>query len=78
MLEPTRTAKKEYRLKTEGNFNSNNTSRMWQDLQSIIDYKTNVTLPSNADPLLAEDLNLFFSHFENALDMQMDWYHTRS
>lgn len=48
-----KTAKKEYRLKIEGNFNSI-TRCLWQDLQSISDYRTKITMPANAAPPLAE------------------------
>lgn len=58
-----RQAKRDYRLRIEDNLRSNNTRQMWQGIQHITNYKPNLGAV-DGDPLLAEELNLFFARFE--------------
>ena len=57
-------AKRQYRDKVESQFNGSDTRRMWQGLQSIIDYKENQPV-ADTDFLLPDKLNNFIARFED-------------
>ena len=58
-------AKRQYRDKVELQFNGSDTRGMWQDLQSITDYKKKTSPIADHDVLLPDKLNSFFARFED-------------
>ncbi|KAJ8352952.1 hypothetical protein AAFF_G00132150 [Aldrovandia affinis] len=58
-----REAKADYRRKIEDHLDSNNSRQVWQGVQHITNYKTNLGA-AEGDASLAEELNLFFARFE--------------
>ncbi|KAJ8367707.1 hypothetical protein AAFF_G00311240 [Aldrovandia affinis] len=58
-----REAKADYRRKIEDHLDSNNSRQVWQGVQHITNYKTNLRA-AEGDASLAEELNPFFSRFE--------------
>jgi hypothetical protein len=59
--------------KVESQFNSSNTIRVWQGLQSITDYKKITSPVADIDILLTDKLNNFFAHSEdNTVPHQLD------
>ncbi|KAJ8402846.1 hypothetical protein AAFF_G00361600 [Aldrovandia affinis] len=61
-----REAKVDYRRKIEDHLDSNNSRQVWQGVQHITNYKTNLGA-AEGDTSLAEELNLFFARFETSL-----------
>ena len=53
----------QYRDKVESQFNGSDTRRMWQGLQSIMDYKKKTSPVADFDILLPDKLNNFFARF---------------
>ena len=58
-------AKRQYRDEVESQFNSPDTRRMWQELQTITDYKRKTSHIAETDVLLPDRLNTFFAHFKD-------------
>ncbi|KAK6293853.1 hypothetical protein J4Q44_G00361790 [Coregonus suidteri] len=58
-------AKHQYRDKVESQFNSSDTRRMWQGLQTITDYKWKSSHVVNTDVSHPDKLNTFFARFED-------------
>ena len=58
-------AKHQHRDKVESQFSGSNTRRMWQGLQSIMDYKKKTSHVADIDVLLPDKLNNFFARFED-------------
>uniref|UniRef100_A0A3B5Q3T5 Reverse transcriptase domain-containing protein n=1 Tax=Xiphophorus maculatus TaxID=8083 RepID=A0A3B5Q3T5_XIPMA len=56
-------AKSDYRRRIEGYLDSNNSRQVWQGIQHLTNYRTNLTAVEG-DATLAEELNLFFARFE--------------
>jgi hypothetical protein len=54
-----------YRDKVESRFNGSDTRRMWQDLQTIKDYKRKTSHVADTNVLLPDRLNTFFARFED-------------
>ncbi len=59
-----RAAKRRYREKIESHFQLNDSRRMWQGLKTICSSGNNSFAEVRADPLLAEELNIFYGRFE--------------
>ncbi len=59
-----RAAKRRYRERIESHFQLNDSRRMWQGLKTICSSGNNSSAEVRADPLLAEELNTFYGHFE--------------
>ncbi len=59
-----RAAKRRYREKIESHFQLNDSRRTWQGLKTICSSGNNSSAEVRADPLLAEELNTFYGHFE--------------
>ncbi len=59
-----RAAKRQYRERIESHFQLNDPRRMWQGLKTICSSGNNSSAEVRADPLLAEELNTFYSCFE--------------
>ncbi len=59
-----RAAKLQYRERIESHFQLNDSRRMWQGLKTICSSGNNSSAEVRADPLLAEELNTFYGHFE--------------
>ncbi len=59
-----RAAKRRYRGRIESHFQLNDSRRMWQGLKTICSSGNNSSAEVRADPLLAEELNTFYGHFE--------------
>ncbi len=59
-----RAAKGRYRERIESHFQLNDSQRMWQGLKTICSSGNNSSAEVKADPLLAEELNTFYGHFE--------------
>ncbi len=59
-----RAAKLRYRERIESHFQLNDSRRMWQGLKTICSSGNNSSAEVRADPLLAEELNTFYGHFE--------------
>ncbi len=59
-----RAAKRRYRERIESHFQLNDSRRMWQGLKTICSPGKNSSAEVRADPLLAEELNTFYGHFE--------------
>ncbi len=59
-----RTAKRRYRERIESHFQLNDSRRMWQGLKTICSSGNNSSAEVRADPLLTEELNTFYGHFE--------------
>ncbi len=59
-----RAAKRRYRERIESHFQLNDSRRMWQGLKTIFFSGNNSSAEVRADPLLAEELNTFYGHFE--------------
>ncbi len=59
-----RAAKRRYRERIESHFQFNDSRRMWQGLKTIFFSGNNSSAKVRADPLLAEELNTFYGHFE--------------
>ncbi len=57
-------AKLRYRERIESHFQLNDSRRMWQGLKTICSSGNNSSAEVRADPLLAEELNTFYSRFE--------------
>ncbi|KAJ8385772.1 hypothetical protein AAFF_G00182160 [Aldrovandia affinis] len=55
-----REAKADYRRKIEDHLDSNNSRQVWQGVQHITNYKTNLGA-AEGDASLAEELNFFFA-----------------
>ena len=58
-------AKRQHRDKVELQFNSSDTGRKWQGLQSIRDYKKKTSPVADTDILLPDKLNNLFARFED-------------
>jgi hypothetical protein len=58
-------AKRQHRDKGVSQFNSSVTRRMWQGLQTIMDYKKKTSHVADTDVLLPDKLNTFFACFED-------------
>ncbi len=59
-----RAAKRRYRERIESHFQLNDSRRMWQGLKTICSSGNNSSAEVRADPLLAEELNTIYGHFE--------------
>ncbi len=59
-----RAAKLRYRERIESHFQLNDSRRMWQGLKTICCSGNTSSAEVRADPLLAEELNTFYGHFE--------------
>ncbi len=59
-----RAAKLRYRERIESHFQLNDSRCMWQGLKTICSSGNNPSAEVRADPLLAEELNTFYGHFE--------------
>ncbi len=59
-----RAAKLRYREIIESHFQLNDSRRMWQGLRTICYFGNKSSAEVRADPLLAEELNTFYGHFE--------------
>ncbi len=59
-----RAAKLRYRERIETHFQLNDSRRMWQGLKTICSSGNNSSAEVRADPLLAEELNIFYGCFE--------------
>ncbi len=59
-----RAAKLWYRERTESHFQLNGSRRMWQGLKTICSSGNKSSAEVRADPLLAEELNIFYGQFE--------------
>ncbi len=59
-----RAAKLRYREIIESHFQLNDSRRMWQGLKTICSSGNNSSAEVRADPLLAEELNIFYCCFE--------------
>ncbi len=59
-----RAAKRRYRERIESHFQLNDSRRMWQGLKTICSSGNNSSVEVRADPLLAEELNIFYGRFE--------------
>ncbi len=59
-----RAAKCRYRERIESHFQLNDSRLMWQELKIICSSGNNSSAEVRADPLLAEELNTFYGHFE--------------
>ncbi len=59
-----RADKRRYRERIESHFQLNDSRRMWQGLKTICSSVNNSSAEVRADPLLAEELNTFYGHFE--------------
>ncbi len=59
-----RAAKLRYRERIESHFQLNDSRRMWQGLKTICSSGNKSSAEVRADPLLAEELNTFYGHFE--------------
>ncbi len=59
-----RAAKRRYKERIESHFQLNDSRRMWQGLKTICSSGNNSSVEVRADPLLAEELNTFYSRFE--------------
>ncbi len=59
-----RAVKRRYRERIESHFQLNDSRRMWQGLKTICSSGNNSSAEVRADPLLAEELNTFYGHFE--------------
>jgi hypothetical protein len=57
--------KRQYRDKVESQFNSSDTRRMWQSLQTFTDYKGETSHVADTDVLLPDKLNTFIARFED-------------
>lgn len=57
-------AKSKYREQIEANFRENNPRSMWRGIQNITDYRQCHSIPSPTDTSLPDQLNTFFSRFE--------------
>lgn len=52
-----------YRRRIEDHLESNNSRQVWQGIQHLTKYKINLGA-AEGDLALAEELNIFFAHFE--------------
>ncbi len=59
-----RAAKLRHRERFESHFQLNDSRRMWQGMKTICSSGNNSSAEVRADPLLAEELNTFYGHFE--------------
>ncbi|KAJ8393730.1 hypothetical protein AAFF_G00057830 [Aldrovandia affinis] len=59
-----RKAKTAYKKEIEDHFTSNNIRQVWQGVQHITSYRPSNLTAADGDASLAEELNLFFAHFE--------------
>ncbi len=59
-----RAAKFRYSERIESHFQLNDSRRMWQGLRTICAFGNKSSAEVRADPLLADELNTFFGHFE--------------
>ncbi len=59
-----RAAKRRYRERIESHFQLNDSRRMWQGLKTICSSGNNSSAEVRADPLLGEELNIFYGRFE--------------
>ncbi len=59
-----RAAKRRYKERIESHFQLNDSRRMWQGLKTICSPGNKSSAEVRADPLLAEELNTFYSRFE--------------
>ncbi len=59
-----RAAKLRYRQIIESHFQLNDSRRMWQGLKTICSSENNSSAEVRADPLLAEELKIFYGRFE--------------
>lgn len=57
-------AREAYRGRIEDHLTDNNPRRMWQGINHLTNCRGSTNTPVNADTLLAEELNSFFSRFE--------------
>ena len=57
-------AKRQYRTKIEIHYTGSEGSRMWQGLQTIMDYKGKPSYELPSDASLPEGLNAFYAHVE--------------
>ena len=71
-----REAKAYYRRRIEDHLSSNNSRQVWQGIQHLTNYRTNLGA-AEGDPALAEQLNIFFARFEvTAPEMAPLHHHT--
>ena len=71
-----REAKADYRRRIEDHLSSNNSRQVWQGIQHLTNYRTNLGA-AEGDPALAEQLNIFFARFEvTAPEMAPLHHHT--
>ncbi len=59
-----RAAKHRYKERIESHFQLNDSRRMWQGLRTICAFGNKSSAEVRADPLLADELNTFYGHFE--------------
>ena len=57
-------AKHCHKLKIEEHFNTSDPRRMWQELQTITDFKPTRASPPSTDPSLPDELNYFYARFD--------------
>ncbi len=67
-----KTAKTKYKEQIEANFRENNPRSMWQGIWDIMDYKPRHNTPSMPDISLLNQLNTFFSRFEEDSSRQAE------
>ena len=58
----------QYRGKVELQLYSSDTRRMWQGLQTFMDYKSKTSHVTDTDVWLPDKLNTFVAHFKNNTD----------
>ncbi len=63
-----RAAKLRYKERIESHFQLIDSRHMWQGLKTICSSGNNSSAKVRADPLLAEELNTFYSRFDPALE----------
>ncbi len=59
-----RAAKLRYKERTESHFQLNDSRHMWQGLRTICAFGNKSSAEVRADPLLADELNIFYGRFE--------------
>ena len=66
-------ANHQYRDKVESQFNSSDTRRMRQGLQTITDYNRKTSNAADIDILLPDKLNTFFARFDDMASYHGLW-----
>ncbi|XP_036412890.1 uncharacterized protein LOC118797730 [Colossoma macropomum] len=59
-----RAAKREYRAKVESQFNTTNIRSLWEELNTITDFKRETRSVNNISAALPDELNTFYARFE--------------